>query len=436
MSLNANEAVRLATRRAQSVQEVIDLYMALHTDALALVESLRGELLEARSQLSRAYLPELSQDALDRAQQLTGFRGFSRRNPLEALAHQTTSLRKAIVRIEADERWQRRQFLVGPVGELTRALEEVESMLEPWIRDCERFEQQEGFMELLQVHYDTPEYELNFLHARYWRHWKQGDAICEALGYGDFGDEVLPAYVKVATERNKWLDQKRQAEARIHEVHSLVQQRDRAEQQLPLLPDQVLDAAIQQLVAYLEHADLALLESWQDSDAAGDRALIMGLRKCAGLAAKVLITNQLEHGLRELLAQLEQRRAKLARKSVKYARGKYAYTQIDERAVDPRVDEKMRKLRLKEAKLRKLMTRVERYEAYHRFELSNDEELWWHELSGGKRPPSLLRDTYRWYQRNPQATPDLDLDEAGLAQERVERAKAAAAQDEDLGYLS
>ncbi len=215
-----------------------------------------------------------------------------------------------------------------------------------------------------------------------------------------------------------------------------MQQRDRAEQQLPGLPDQVYQASIQQLVAYLEHADLALLESWQQADAGSDRALVMGLRKCAGLAAKVAILEELVQGLTALLGQLEARRAKLASKSVKFARGKYAYADIDARAVDPGCDAKMDNYRVKEAKIRKLVDRIDRYESYERFELSNDEDLWWYEISGGKRPPALLPRYHRWHQRNPSRTPDLDLDQTSVAAEANERAKAASIDEDDLGYLS
>src|SRR5689334_16811700 len=75
---------------------------------------------EARRDLAAVYLKELSDAAFARAAQLTGFKGFERRDPRQAMAQERKSLERSIAQIDTDERYARRDLLVGPAGTLTQ----------------------------------------------------------------------------------------------------------------------------------------------------------------------------------------------------------------------------------------------------------------------------------------------------------------------------
>jgi hypothetical protein len=385
---------------------------------------------QAVTALAQAYLPELEKDALARSEQLTGFRGFSRRDPLAALAKELLSLQKRVVRIEGDERFRRRTFLVGPHGELTRELAERQSLLQPWADECKKYEDLPDFMELVTARYDTPEYDQGFFSARYWKLWSAGDRVCDALGVGDFGDDVLPAYAKVAAERLKWVRQVDEIQDRVNEVHSLVQQRDEAVALQPRLPGKLLAQCIEALGQHLEHADTGLLQTWLGDEP--DRALLIALRRAAGLAAKAEFLAELASGLQAQIAAVQQRRAKYQRKSEKFSRSKYVGQMWGENHLDQKFEAKAAKMHQNLGKTEALVERLAAYEQYERFDLENDPELWWVEFTR-KRPTRLTPRLRTWYDRNPGRAPELDGEDEAA---RAVAAAVVAQNDDELGYIS
>ncbi len=389
------------------------------------------ERMKALRALAEAYLPELSAEALQRAEALSGYRGFSRRDPLVAMAHEAKVLAQTVARIEADESYVRREYLVGPVGEYTRELDERQSMLDEWQRECDRFETLDGFQQLLEHKYDTPDFDLSWWQPSYWSLWAKGDAICVALDLPDFGDDVLPAYEKVRAPRDGWREQVAQTQARIDAVHDLVRRHDEAQLRIPRLPDDYLLACQQVLTEFLDPADPGLLNDWCMEDG-GDRPILLALRRAAGLKAKLDALDDALAGLDALSTELGQRRAKYTRKASKYRRPKH-YSSYQTDAADPKFDAKSTKLERELEKLRQQVDSLDRFDDYDRLDLDQDPQLLWVAMTQ-KQPSRFMSRHRNWYARNPSAKARLLADDDDHT-EAV--AIAAAAMDRsDGGYLS
>lgn len=430
---NQTQMVAHYRQNLVAAQELV----ALYKQTQATLKSQQAQLIQARDAafvvLAQAYLPTLDEGAVGRAEMLTGFRGFSRRNPLVALEKALEVRKRRIAVTEADERYRRRQFLVGPHGELQTKLSEAQSMLEPWEHECAKFEDLTGFDDLLESGYDTPRFSLSFLSARYWRLWKQGDAVCEALGMDDFGDDVLPAYQEVVAKRQQWRDVVATIQGNIDAVHALVQVRDRCVAEIPLLPQRILEQSQQGLAEHLLHADMALLEDWLG--APPDRAIQQALRRAAGVHAKLGFLNEaLDKGLSAFISDLEKRQFKFERKMHKYNRSKNWGVQFGPEHQDQKFGTKLAKYRAEQAKLQNQMDRLLGFEAYDSFELDQDPEMWWWHMTG-KQPSRYLPSTRRYYQKVPRerlpsrkSTGRVDLSQAVSS--------AVAQQEMDVDYLS
>ncbi|MEL6343336.1 MAG: hypothetical protein AAFV53_09370 [Myxococcota bacterium] len=415
---------------AGTAESLVQQYSALKQSLERKRIDVQARLTQARADLAAIYLPQLTRDHIQSAQTLTGFRGFSRRDPLKAMHNERHRLEALIQKIAAMETYQRRAFLVGPVGEYTRKLEEAQELLAPWQLECDKFESLRDFPALVEVGYDTPEYTVRWWEPMYWRYWASGDEICDALGMGDFGDDVLPAYEKVRVPRDQWKQQVSAAEAKMQEVHALVQRHDQAQARLQQLPQVYLAEAQKLLAQHLEMADPALLAQW----AADDRGIIMGLRRIGGMQAKIdFFTDAIERGLSGAIQDFENRARKYRRKVGKYQRSKHYHRTIPERELDRKFPAKVGKYQARVEKLSLLADRVESYDRYDAFELDNPPELWFHQFTRGKRPSRLTPSIRGWYDRNPGRTPNLDPD---VQQKKVAAAAPATSRLEELGYLS
>ena len=399
------------------------------------VEARRPRVLEERQEallaLARAYLPELSAPALQRAEQLSGYRGFSRRDPLSAMAHEAQVLGKTVLRIEADESYQRREYLVGPHGEYTRELAERQSMLDEWQRECDRFETLDGFDRLLEHKYDTPDFDLSWWQSSYWNLWAKGDAVCEALELDDFGDDVLPAYEKVRVPRDGWREQVAQTQAKIDAVHDLVRRHDEAQLRIPRLPELYLDQCNQVLAEFLDPADPGLLHDWAMEDG-GDRPILLALRRSAGLKAKLDALDDALAGLEALAQDLATRASKYRRKAAKYRRPKRRNrTQND--SADPKFVGKSDKIAAELQKLQRQLAKLDDFDDYDRLDLDQDPQLLWVSMTQ-KRPSKYLPSHRGWYTRNPHAKARLLADEDDHAQ--AVGIAVSALDHSDGGYLS
>lgn len=436
MSVTSTQAVRHFDKRQRQAIEVIDWYEDLaercERELAILNKQLEGALIE----LASAYLLALTPESLADAERLTGFRGFSRRSPIKAMEHEAHVLRATIARIEADERYQRRELLVGTQGNLIVELAEANDMRAPFENECATFESLPQFIELVMVKYDTPEFEGKWYQASYWKQWSAGDKVCEALQMDDFGDDVLPAYHKVAEQRDVWRRDVARIEALIKDVHDLVQVHDQSVARLPRLAELYYEQSLVVLGEHVRAADPPLLDQWVRAEPDERRPIRMGLRRVSGLVAKHRVLDELRsEGIAPLIAQLRKRAHKYGRKSIKYARPKYGYQTIADRELDHKFDAKYGKLRDRQGKIGKLIDRVMRYDDYHRFDLANDADLWWYEFTN-KAPPRMTPKLRGWYDRHPEARPVHDLWEAHDQAPAAVATAAAANELDDLGYIS
>ncbi len=437
MPVSSSQAVRHFDKRQRQAIEIIDVYEDLAERCDRELAGIAGQLERALVELAGAYLPSFDPAALADAERLTGFRGFSRRSPLDAMKHEEHVLRSTIARIEADERYVKRELLVGPQGNLINELAEARDMLAPFEAECARFEVLPGFLELVMVKYDTPDFGGKWYQASYWKHWAAGDKVCAALGMDDFGDDVLPAYTKVADQRDVWRRDVARIEDLIRQVHELVRAHDQSLARIPALPQLYYDQSLELLAEHLGAADVPLLDQWVRAEPTERRAIRMALRRVSGLKAKRDVIEELRRdGIRPLVDDLRRRAHKYARKSQKFARPKYAYQQIPDNALDHKFDAKYAKLRERESKLGVLIDRIVRYDDYHRFDLDNDADLWWFEFTN-KRPTRMTPKLRRWYERHPDARPHHETwDDRDDGVSAAVAAAAVAHELDDVGYIS
>lgn len=425
-------------RQAQALHPVIDGYRQLvdHTmQASAHVDEQRRV---ARQELAAVYLTELSDAAFARVATLTGFKGFERRDPRQAIAHERKSLERAIAQIDADDRFARRDELVGPAGSLTQELENARGTLEPLEQECQKFETQLGFEELVQIGYDTPAFTEKWWQASYWKHWATGDRICKSLDMNDFGDDVLPAYKKVAEPRNFMREELRRIGGQIDAVHELVKQRDQAQARIGNLEPEFLAQARDYLGEHLEHADAALLEQWAQAEPDILRAVQIGVRKIAGLTAKRQFLDEIANNVqRTLMPQLGERLNKANAKATKFGRAKYMHATFPNNMVNPDMQQKLDALEQQRQKLRGRVDRLVAAENYAGFDLRNDQELWWMYLTQAP-PPRFAPTLFDYYQRRPNAQPLTDPDFVDLGPTPGEALATAytAGEMETGGYLS
>ena len=435
MTVSSAQAARHYEDNQRKALEVIGWYTDLADKVEGQIAEVDALIPAAALTLARAYLPDLSESALEKLSALTGFQGLKRRDPRAAMARETGMLAKRIARITADERYTRREYLVGTHGHLTLALAEAKSMLDPWEAECLTYELQDGFLELVQAGYDTPAFAENvgWLEPRYWRMWAAGDRITEALGKDDFGDDVLPEWFRVSGERDKWRGQVAEASKKVLAVHELVREHDTAVARMPRLGDIYLESSVQMVGEFLQSADLPLLEEWLIGDGPFARGIKMALRRLAGLRAKKdILTELVVKGISPLVQETRARAAKYNRKVTKFRRSKHARTKWNESQLDLKFATKMDKHRMRCSKTSALVDRVVLYDDYDDFRLDNPPELWWVAMTG-KRPTRLTPHLRSWHERHPEH--ELLWDHREEHGQAVARAAAARGLDE-VGYLS
>ncbi|MFT7520251.1 MAG: hypothetical protein ACI9MC_002396 [Kiritimatiellia bacterium] len=435
MSIRGPELSRHFSEHQRRADAIYGVYKELDARIVKAQHGLQSQLSSALGDLAEAYLQELTPASLVDLANRAGFKKLLRRDPLKAMAHERVVLLRRIAVIEADERYVRRQWLVGPNGEFTRALAEAQSLLDPWDETCEQFEQHKHFLTLIELGYDTPAYSVSWLEARYWTYWAAGDKICRELGMDDFGDDVEPAYELARVEREKWRGQVAAVNAKVDAVHELIREHDQSIARVARLPEIYLTASREAVVQFLGLADPPLLAQWNDGHARPDRAVTMGLRRVAGLRAKVEALQELQkRGVRPFMADMAQRLQKYRRKANKFARPKNNNVYFTDSHSDQKFAGKEGKYRQRAAQSDQLVTRILSYDAYDRFDVAvNAPELWFREMTG-KRPSRMFPGLRGWYDRQhdarPVRAPDPDADL------RAAQAVAAASSFVDLGYMS
>lgn len=420
-----------------TMQSLIAKHEAMGTKLKQTGVALGQQQQQAGLELAAIYLPALTDDAFARAAQLTGFQGFARRDPRLAMQQEKKVLQSSLAQLDADERYQRRDVLVGPAGTLQQELEAAQESLAPLQAECERFETLQDFLELVQIGYDTPNFKEHWWNAAYWKHWAAGDRICKALALNDFGDDVLPAYRKYQEPRDVLAADVARIAGQIKAVHDVTQQRDQTADRLAHLDEIYLESAQGFLAEHLAHADHALLEQWV-ADQPEQRAVQQALRKVAGLAAKQQIVGEIAgQGVPQMITSLSDRYIKAQQKATKYMRPKYQGSTVPDELINQDFDRKTQALADNQAKLERRLDAMMRFDDYSRFNLANDSQLWWWYFFESAPNRYYTPSLFDYYQRQPNihiVEDDLGLDAPG------ERAAAAFIAGNDLeqagGYLS
>ncbi len=439
MALQGTDIASHYRQQAQTLGRLFHSYNALAEEMGLQAAKLDEQIKAARRELSSVYLNELTAVAFMRTARLTGFKGFERRDPRAAMAHERKVLESSIAKIDSAEEFARRDQLVGPTGTLTQELDNARTTLEPLEQECAKFEIHLGFSELVAIGYDTPNFSDKWWQASYWKHWAAGDKICKALGMSDFGDDVLPAYRMVAEPRNFMRDEIKRFSAQIDQVHELVKQRDQAQERLANLEAIYLAEAQEYLGEHLENADAGLLEEWAAGAPDMLRAVQVGVRKLAGLAAKKrFLLEMANQGIAPFANQLAARRAKAEAKANKFTRPKYAYASFSNDMINTEFDEKAKALEVQREKLDRRTKALVAAENYAGFDMRNDQELWWLYFMQSP-PPRLAPNLFDYYQRRPNVQPVTDPDFVDMGPTTGEAmATAFAAGDMEQGgaYLS
>ena len=436
MGLSGQELSHRYRQQASALREQIKGHQELLGTAKDAAEQVSKQVEAARRELSAIYLPALSDESFERVQRLTGFQGFVRRDPRIALAQQRKVLGAQVAKIEADDRYQRREVLVGPAGTLQQELDAANEALAPLQAECDRFEKLPDFLELVRVGYDTHEFKEHWWNASYWKHWAAGDRICKALRRDDFGDDVLPEYRKYAEPRDVMRADVERLEREIDAVHQLVQEHDNLVDRLAHIDEIFLQSAQDFLGEHLAAADHALLEQWAAND--GDaRAIQMGLRKLAGAQAKLKFVQEIAmQGVPQTVRQLEEREQKAIYKAGKFARPKYAYANVGADVKTPDFERKMQAMRTQQEKLRRRLDALVAAQDYERFRLGNDPELWWWYFLESPPPRYYMPGLWSYYERRPDIVVRTDDRDDDLRDGASARAFIAADQAEQGGYLS
>jgi len=397
-------------------------------------QELSNQLIAARRELASVYLKALDDANLEFVAQLTGFQGFLRRDPRVACEQERKVLQSGITKLEADERYQKRDVLAGPDGTLTQELNQNRETLAPLQAECDRFETQQDFAELIAIGYDTPQFQEKWWHASYWKHWAAGDRICKDLGLKDFGDDVIPAYDKVAEPRNFMRGEVARLDQQINEIHELVRQHDQMAERLTRLDEIYLTEAQEFLGEHLMNADAALLEQWAQDKPEILRGVQIGVRKLAGITAKrSILVDMAQSGVPQTIHQLEQRQYKAYQKLNKFSRPKYAYSSFTSDMVNDGFAEKSKNMRMQIDKLERRVDTLMANQNYAGFDLRNDPYLWWWYFMESA-PPRYAPHYYDYYQRNPNFNVVTDPDFVDMAADRSEDvARAFVASDAETG---
>lgn len=435
--MNRRDAAGVYQRLAAETQQVASELEALAAEATRAVEATRSERDRVAGELATVYLPSLTPEALTLAGQWTGYRGFTRRDPLKAMVHEGARLKSELAQVLAHPSYRDRAALVGPQGSLTRSLAEAKEFLAPWQVECDRFERLEGFLELITLHYDTPEFEERWWQPSYWRHWSAGDRICDTLGMADFGDEVRPAYEKVAAPRDQWKAEVARFEGEIGAVHALVQRHDRLADRLTHLGDIYLAECQHQLAEHLRLADPAMLELWSRGEPPipedQRRGVVALLKALSGLAAKIDAQTQVGDGWAQIQAQtLKQTAGQFHAKAAKLLRNPRKLG-METSAPPVQWREKLARMSARTGKARSTLVRVRRYSEYDRFSLQNDPAMWWLLFADHSPPPVWLPVWHTWHTTHHGVTLHLDDD---AQEERGRRALSGVGAHEAHGDVS
>src|SRR6185503_3630252 len=140
MSVSGHQVAEHYRAQASTISGLIAGHRQLLDSLKQRDDELQAQLMAARRELASVYLKAIDDENLARVAKLTGFQGFERRDPRQAREQERKVLSSGVAKLEAEERYQKRDVLAGPDGTLSQELKQNQETLAPLQAECDKFE--------------------------------------------------------------------------------------------------------------------------------------------------------------------------------------------------------------------------------------------------------------------------------------------------------
>lgn len=396
-TVSTRDFLHHAAAHLQLLQRILDQNEVAQRQHLSQMKTLEEARARALDELAAHYLPGLTPQAVAAVPALTGYRRFEVNSPLAQLEQRRQQLSALVVAVEGDERYRRREQLLDPVaGELTLKLAEAERQLKFFNDSLARYENEPGFLGLIERRYDTDEYAGFWWELQYYSDWKHGDIITEKFEQQRFRD-VAESYLRLREARDEFRRDHEAARKERDEVEALVNQRAQALAGLETLAADVLDACRRQLREHLEYIDRDELAS----RAAHRPDLTDLVKRVEGIEKKLEYLDELvKRYLHTEREQLITAMTKLHAKVGKYSRPKHAYTLIPVEEANRWLKDPTQKLLARRRHFDESYRRVYEFERYDAFDYAR-RMLWWDLMTDGRIDGDFIPEVHAWREQHP-----------------------------------
>ena len=388
-TIKAQEFLRQAAQRKGELEQVRRENQNAQED----YEQKREMLVNARNktlrELVEMLLPALQRDPLAAVVSLTGFRGFTVKDPFARLEEQRQKLTATIAAIERDPRFIRQDRLINPdKGELTLKYQEV-------LREKHELDQKlapytgcEGFAALAESGYGTSAYAKKWWDLSYYSDWKRADELEVQLSPPALTGlaqkltpfaELAERYRRVKRANDNCQAALQGVEQEISAVKVLVANHEQAAQGLLTAARDVLEACREDLRAHLDFLDREEL-----ARLCGGNALMLAvIKRLHGLEKKTEYLDELRgHYLEDERIALARQTDKLGKKIVKFRLPKNSAALIPATDANAWLNDPRPKLNERRQRYRQAYNRIYNFQNYDNFQYGAN-ALWWDLILGG-----------------------------------------------------
>jgi hypothetical protein len=377
----------------------------------------------ALDELTEAYLPSLTAEAIATVPKATGYHQFEAKDPLASLQQRRNELSARIVAIETDERYINRDKLIHPVvGELVLLRDETQRNYNLFAQSVERYEKDGSFKYLYSQGYGTDAYKekwWNLLDRQYFRDWKAGDEVVEKFSSAtdqgpssdikqlqplsqpepDF-DDVRAAYERLLESKTSFGEDLAAINRKIADVENLISERESLISSLESIVPDTLAECRNRLREHLEYIDRADLAAW----ASGNEHLTGILKRLHGIEKK-----------REYLDELAKNYLEPERQQLTTAVSKLAHNvRITTQEANGWLRDPRPKLKKRHSHYTTVYNEVYTFNRYDWFDYQRD-LLWWHLMTGNRYDGAFIPEVQAWQVQHPDSRthPAADYDHAG-----------------------
>ncbi len=397
MPIKATQFTQRAQQRLAEVQQSLaqlEHSFTKHDEQVAALRAVRAKLLEEMVTLN---LPRLGMEEFETCRDRTGYGQFVAFNPIARMNQEHIQLQQIIAEIDADERYIRREELVDPAaGDLTHRAMKMKEDCELMRGAVNRYERLPRFIKLIDNGYDTEAYSLKPWHLDFYRDWKYGDKVCEALGKKRFAD-VRAEYLPLREGFEQALAELRRLEKEIMEVHKLIELREQSVYRVENLPALILNECRQALKEHLEYVDREQLYNWSR----GDREREAMVKKLHGIEKKIEYLEQMKaqqyQAEKEALTTYA---AKLQKKIVKYSLPKHSRTFLRDQDANAWLADPRQRLYQRRERFWKGYDRIVVFDHYDRYDYARD-ILWWDLMTDGRLDGNFIPEVRQFRSKHP-----------------------------------